>query len=109
MICSNPARSGFPSTPDVVSGRDWGEACRRICTYVVLQDKETGEIYGHFNTHLDHVALDTQANGVRIILNRIDTVSEKYPDMALRRDRRFQTARGQTRRIRIMIRLFIII
>ena len=69
-------------TPDVVSGRDWGEACRRICTYVVLQDKETGEIYGHFNTHLDHVALDTQANGVRIILNRIDTVSEKYPDMA---------------------------
>ena len=68
-------------TPDEVSGTEWGAACPRICTYVVLKDKQTGQYYGHFNTHLDHVALSSQANEVRIILNRVKEISEKYDDM----------------------------
>ncbi len=68
-------------TPDEVSGTEWGAACPRICTYVVLKDKQTGEYYGHFNTHLDHVALSSQSNEVRIILNRVKEISEKYGNM----------------------------
>lgn len=68
-------------TPDEVSGAEWGAACPRICTYVVLKDKQSGEYYGHFNTHLDHVALSSQANEVRIVLNRVKEISEQYGDM----------------------------
>jgi endonuclease/exonuclease/phosphatase family metal-dependent hydrolase len=34
--------------------QDWDSACVRICTWALLEDKETGEAFYHFNTHLDH-------------------------------------------------------
>ncbi len=40
-------------TPDEVSF-GWDAACRRICTWVILENKKTGEQYAHVNTHLDH-------------------------------------------------------
>ena len=33
-----------------------GAACRRICTWAVLQNKETQQLYMHVNTHFDHVS-----------------------------------------------------
>lgn len=40
-------------TPEEVSF-GWDAVCRRICTWVILENKETGEQYAHVNTHLDH-------------------------------------------------------
>ncbi len=68
--------------PDQVSGTDWGAANTRIATYAVLQDKETGLAYIHFNTHLDHVSLTADQNGARILLNRIAGVSAAYGGLA---------------------------
>ena len=53
-------------TPDEVS-LGWDGACRRICTWVLLENKETGEKYAHVNTHLDHVGPLARTNGVELV------------------------------------------
>lgn len=40
-------------TPDEISF-GWDAVCRRICTWVILENKETGEKYAHINAHFDH-------------------------------------------------------
>ncbi len=53
-------------TPDTPS-KGWDAACIRIATYVKLTDKNTGESYIHFNTHLDHIGIKAQINGAKMI------------------------------------------
>lgn len=53
-------------TPDEVS-RGWDGACNRICTWVVLENKETGVRYAHVNTHLDHLGSKARTNGVELV------------------------------------------
>lgn len=65
-------------TPDEVSGPAWNAGYTRICTYAVLQNKETGEIYIHFNTHQDHMSDLAKENGAKLMISRIDEISAKY-------------------------------
>ncbi len=53
-------------TPDEVS-RGWDGACNRICTWVVLEEKQTGVRYAHVNTHLDHMGKNARTNGVELV------------------------------------------
>lgn len=53
-------------TPDEVSF-GWDAACRRICTWVILENKKTGEQYAHVNTHLDHVGPEARLYGSRMV------------------------------------------
>lgn len=53
-------------TPDEISF-GWDAACRRVCTWVILQNKETGEQYAHINTHLDHVGDLARMNGAKMV------------------------------------------
>ena len=53
-------------TPDEVSF-GWDAACRRVCTWVLLENKETGERYAHVNTHLDHEGPLARVNGVELV------------------------------------------
>lgn len=53
-------------TPDKPS-LGWDGACIRNATYVKLTHKESGKEYIHFNTHLDHVGVNAQINGVKMI------------------------------------------
>lgn len=53
-------------TPDKVS-QGWDGACRRICTWVILENKETGEKYAHVNTHLDHQGPEARVNGSQMV------------------------------------------
>ena len=59
-------------TPEV-PGKGWDAACVRICSYVVLKDKQTGEKFAHFNTHLDHVGDIARSEGAKLIADRADT------------------------------------
>lgn len=54
-------------TPHVVS-KGWDAACNRVCTWVILRNKETKEEYVHINTHLDHQGELARANGTDMIL-----------------------------------------
>ena len=53
-------------TPEKVSF-GWDAACRRICTWVILENIETGEQYAHVNTHLDHVGIEARKNSTKLV------------------------------------------
>lgn len=53
-------------TPDKVSF-GWDAAYRRICTWVILKDKATGQKYAHINTHLDNKGLQASKNGTQMV------------------------------------------
>lgn len=53
-------------TPDEVS-QGWDGACRRICTWVILENKATGEQFAHVNTHLDHEGPEARVNGSQMV------------------------------------------
>ena len=41
-------------TPEEVGSRTEGANAPRVCTWTVLKDKESGTLFAHMNTHLDH-------------------------------------------------------
>lgn len=57
-------------TPNEMS-KDWGAACYRICTYVILEDIETAKQFVIFNTHLDHISDEARINGISVVLDKI--------------------------------------
>lgn len=57
-------------TPDEMS-KDWGAACYRICSYVILEDIETAKQFVIFNTHLDHISDEARINGIAVVLDKI--------------------------------------
>lgn len=57
-------------TPDVMS-KDWGAAHYRICSYVILTEKESGKEFVVFNTHLDHVSDEARIKGIQVVLDKI--------------------------------------
>jgi len=70
---SCPGTFWLSETPDK-PGKGWDAACVRICSYVLLKEKETGIEYVHFNTHLDHrgeVAMQKGAELVTIKANEL--------------------------------------
>lgn len=58
-------------TPDVMS-KDWGAAHYRVCSYVILSDKLSGQSFVVFNTHLDHVSDEARINGMNVVLDKIE-------------------------------------
>ena len=57
-------------TPEVMS-KDWGSACYRITSYVILTDNSSGKDFVVFNTHLDHVSDEARIEGMGVILDKI--------------------------------------
>ena len=57
-------------TPEVMS-KGWDAACYRICSYVILEEKQTGKAFVVFNTHLDHVSDTARINGIGVVLDKI--------------------------------------
>lgn len=49
-----------------------GAACRRICTWAKLEDRRTGEILVHVNTHYDHVSEEARKAGAEIVIRFIE-------------------------------------
>lgn len=57
-------------TPEVMS-KDWGAACYRICSYVILQENASQKEFVVFNTHLDHVSDEARINGIQVVLDKM--------------------------------------
>ena len=66
FTASDSGNFWISETPDIPS-KGWDAACIRVATYVKLTDKESGEAYVHFNTHLDHVGDTARIEGVKMI------------------------------------------
>ncbi|QZE13658.1 endonuclease/exonuclease/phosphatase family protein [Halosquirtibacter laminarini] len=54
----------------------WDAACIRICTWVKLRDKVTRQLLFVFNTHFDHVGKEAQRNSAKLIVEKIDKLTE---------------------------------
>lgn len=65
--------------PDKVGSRDWGSSYPRICTWVLLENKETKERYAHFNTHLDHISEKARVGQIGVLLSKIEEFKKDYP------------------------------
>ena len=63
-------------TPDEPS-KGWDAACKRICTWAVLKNKETGESFVHLNAHFDHKGTEARMNSVDMILEKVS----EYKDL----------------------------
>lgn len=63
-------------TPEVMS-KDWGAACYRVTSYVILKVKTTGKELVVFNTHLDHVSDEARINGINVVLDKIQAFGGK--------------------------------
>ncbi|MBR2987802.1 MAG: hypothetical protein IKC63_07255 [Clostridia bacterium] len=70
-------------TPETPKTKGWGSEYNRICTYAVLKNKETGEIYAHFSTHLDHKDMEAQENSVAVIETYVRSVIKTYGDIGI--------------------------
>lgn len=66
-------------TPDAIS-KGWDAACHRVCTFALFQDITSKRKFWIFNTHLDHIGEQARANGIKLILSKIEQYnSDQYP------------------------------
>lgn len=49
----------------------WDANYARTCTWAILENKETGSQYAHFNTHLDNGGWEARTKGLELILSKI--------------------------------------
>jgi endonuclease/exonuclease/phosphatase family metal-dependent hydrolase len=67
-------------TPEKPS-KGWDAACRRICSWALLQDVRTGNSFVYANTHLDHVGVKARMNGAMLIKERLSKIANDSPMM----------------------------
>jgi endonuclease/exonuclease/phosphatase family metal-dependent hydrolase len=66
-------------TPDAIS-KGWDAACHRVCTFALFQDITSKRKFWIFNTHLDHIGEQARANGIKLILSKIEQYNtDQYP------------------------------
>ena len=62
------------------NGEQQEAGCNRICSYAVLENKETKQRYIHMNTHLDNAAPQARDFGAELIVNKAEDLKKKYGD-----------------------------
>lgn len=67
-------------TPDEFGSKFTLSFCPRIATWATLENRETGEIYTHINTHLDHVLESVRVEQINVLKVKIEELKAKgYP------------------------------
>ncbi|BAX82541.1 endonuclease/exonuclease/phosphatase family protein [Labilibaculum antarcticum] len=66
-------------TPEEISV-GWDAVLERICTYLLLENKQSGERFYVFNTHFDHIGEQARQNSSKLIYSKItESNPENYP------------------------------
>lgn len=52
-------------------GKSWDAAFPRVCTYLLLKDKELQSRFWVFNTHFDHIGVQARINSAKLITEQI--------------------------------------
>ena len=67
-------------TPEVFASKLPKSACTRVATWATLKEKESGKIYTHVNTHLDHVYEEVRVEQVKILEVKLEELkAQGYP------------------------------
>ena len=72
-------------TPDVPS-KAWDAALPRICTYALLEFKNSSKRIWVFNTHFDHRGVQARVHSARLIIQQIQTLTENNEPVILMGD-----------------------
>ncbi len=72
-------------TPDQAS-RGWDASLNRICTYILLEEKETNKYIYVFNTHFDHKGKLAREKSANLILQKMISLNSKNYPMVLMGD-----------------------
>ena len=80
--CVDKGTFWLSTTPDTESKYD-GAGCNRVCSYVVLKDKESNMQYIHMNTHLDNASEQARSFGADVIMDRIAQLEKQYPNIPI--------------------------
>ncbi|MBQ7204000.1 MAG: hypothetical protein IJS03_08330 [Eubacterium sp.] len=62
------------------NGEKQEAGCNRICTYAVLKEKPAGKTIAFLNTHLDNSSEEAMEYGAKLIADKINELTAKYPD-----------------------------
>lgn len=66
-------------TPEVAGSKGWDGACERIATWARLQDNLSGKTVFVLNTHLDHVGQVARREGINLIFDKVNELSQGAP------------------------------
>ncbi len=70
-------------TPDVVASTSWGNANRRMVTWVRFKDRRTSREFYVWNTHLDHQVQLAREKGAALIRQRVEALATPLPVILL--------------------------
>lgn len=62
-------------TPDRPS-KGWDAALPRICTWVKLEEKQSGKQFWFFNLHMDHVGVVARAESSKLVVEKIAEIAK---------------------------------
>lgn len=66
-------------TPAVIGSSTWGNSNRRMVTWVLFRDRQTGRQFYFWNTHLDHEIELARQKSAALILQRIQALKKNFP------------------------------
>ncbi|MCX6283202.1 MAG: endonuclease/exonuclease/phosphatase family protein [Bacteroidetes bacterium] len=62
-------------TPDLPGSRSWHAACTRIVTWLMLRDRQSGQLFFIFNTHFDHASEEARIESAKLLRKKIDEIT----------------------------------
>ncbi|PKN87711.1 MAG: hypothetical protein CVU51_05195 [Deltaproteobacteria bacterium HGW-Deltaproteobacteria-1] len=78
FVLSEEGTFWYSDTPDDPGSKGWGNIMPRDCTWARLIEKETGQAFYFYNTHLDHLSQRSRKKGVILLTRQIHARS--YPN-----------------------------
>ena len=67
------------ATPEKPGSKSWGTALPRVCTYVILKDRNSGRRLCFANTHTDHKSEEAREKGMLLVVNRMKDFGKGAP------------------------------
>ncbi|MCX6282229.1 MAG: endonuclease/exonuclease/phosphatase family protein [Bacteroidetes bacterium] len=62
-------------SPEIPGSRSWHAACTRIVTWMMLRDRQSGQLFFIFNTHFDHASEEARLESSRLLRKEIDEIT----------------------------------
>jgi endonuclease/exonuclease/phosphatase family metal-dependent hydrolase len=79
--------------PDVFASKLELSGCTRVATWATLKNKESGKVYTHINTHLDHILEEVRVEQVKILETKLEELkAQGYPVICTGDFNTFETA-----------------
>ena len=66
-------------TPDIPGSKSWHTACTRMVSWMMLRDRQSGQLFFIFNTHFDHASEEARIESAKLLRKQIDEITSGRP------------------------------